>query len=170
MKSASLVVALVAALTFVCEASNENLNPCKKIDDMMNTAHDFDGHSLIAAWENEYKDSKPETENDTRFKETMKVFVDYLQADLTEGCTQKNIKLLKKAFAAYTMCRLNGMVRSWNLYEAYHNMGQKYGEKCVGRYKKATRARESWLKSLARWMRGDGEGLENETSYVIHQG
>lgn len=95
MKSAILVVALVAALAFVCEADEKFRDPLSKLVKIMDE-DDEDGDSLIEAWENEYKDSEPESEKDQIFKETLQLFAQYFLFKVQNGCTQENVDVLNK--------------------------------------------------------------------------
>lgn len=133
MKSAILVVALVAALAFVCEADQNVPDPCETINAIMVKANDTDGHSLIAAWENEYKNSNPKTEGDQLVKETLQLFVQFLQFNEGDECKQKNLDLLHKVNDVVNKYGIMIAARQlYNLSGALHRKGISYVVACIG--------------------------------------
>lgn len=125
MKSAICVVALVAAIAFVCEAKEKLTDPLLELNEIMEKANDTDGHSLIAAWENQYKNSNPENESDKLVKDALQKFVKFFQFNPDAGCKEEDVDVLNDA---------RDLVREHDLFR-----DQRIHENLIGafRYKEA---------------------------------
>lgn len=132
-RSAICVVALVAALAFVCEAGPMRFDPCKRINAIMAQYKDTDGHSLIAAWEEKYKNSEPKTEHDRLFKDTLKKFVEFFQFDPKNGCKRENVDVMDEVFkvVAYYQLLDIRILRKY-LVDAFYKKSTEYVNTCKG--------------------------------------
>lgn len=141
-KSAICVLTLVAALALVCEAGpfsfgggsrKKNIDPLEELNKIMERANDFDGHSLIFAWENHYKNSKPLSESDKLAKLVIQKFVKFFQFDTDSGCSEEDANALndtRRIVAKYDL--LSNQRKHENLMAAFWSKETRYALACGG--------------------------------------